>query len=239
MIQIRSLQAGILDIPFLAISPGRCAITGPNGSGKTTFLTALAGILPPDTGTILMGGKKPADCTIGWVGEYPERNILFTRVYDEIASPLRFGGENPGSIREQVEQTASMLKISSLLMRETGNLSGGEKVLVSLATALIRKPVLLILDETDSHLDEEFCRLIDDIVQGFNLRYLVFSSHQPERMATADEIVTLERGNVMHAGEVTACLRSGEYLSYPVFWREVRESREYSGWRGFEDAGIT
>ncbi|MDD1723932.1 MAG: energy-coupling factor ABC transporter ATP-binding protein [Methanospirillum sp.] len=239
MIRITSLEAGILDIPSLAISPGRCVITGPNGSGKTTFLTVLAGIRPPETGAILIDGKNPADCTIGWVGEYPERNILFTRVFDEIASPLRFSGENTDTTRDLVEETAASLKISSLLLRETRSLSGGEKVLVSFATALIKKPDLLLLDETDSHLDEEFCRRIDGIMQRFHVRYVLFSSHQPVRMATADEIISLEKGEVVRICGINACPPRKEHLSDPGFWRKVLQSQGYPDRRPSEDARIT
>ena len=69
MIRINSVRCGCLTIPELTIKPGVVAITGPNGSGKTTFLEMVAGIIIPPTGTITINDQTPRNVTVGWVGE--------------------------------------------------------------------------------------------------------------------------------------------------------------------------
>lgn len=231
MIEIRSVRAGILRIPSCSIRPGICAIAGPNGAGKTTFLKLLSGILPPVSGTVRIDGKEPSVCTIGWVGEYPDRNILFPRVYDELAGPLRFTWQACGSVDQRVRICADDLGISHLLDRDMYGLSGGELILVAFAAACITSPDLLILDETDSHLDERFCHHLEEYIRRSGIRYVVFTTHRPERMAIADEMIRLDRGEVVDHLFLTE--ESGQsfpdHLSSPWFWREVLSSLSEGG----------
>ena len=155
MIELSSIQHGILNIPSLQIHPGSTVIIGPNGSGKTTLLQIIAGIVSPHRGTVVIDGKSPASVDTGWLNEYPDRNLLFGTVSDEIASPLRFRHDPCPDVRGQVDSVARESGISHLLGRRTRDLSGGEKVLVSLATAMVTGPLVLVLDESDSHLDQE------------------------------------------------------------------------------------
>ena len=90
MITIENLRYRTLSIEDLRIAPGITSVIGPNGSGKTTLLKLLAGIAVPDAGTILIDGMPPRNAEIGWVNEFPDRNILFGNAFEEIASPLRF-----------------------------------------------------------------------------------------------------------------------------------------------------
>jgi len=155
MIILSAIRHGILDIPVLEIQPGTTVIIGLNGSWKTTLLKLIAGITSPYRGSIEIDGKIPPLVDIGWLNEYPDRNMLFGNVSDEIASPLRFRQDSCVSVRDRVNMITDDLGISQLRKRRTRDLSGGEKVLVSLATALATRPLVLVLDESDSHLDQE------------------------------------------------------------------------------------
>ncbi|PWR72944.1 ABC transporter ATP-binding protein [Methanospirillum stamsii] len=223
MIRIESVKAGILSIPSCLISQGICAITGSNGSGKTTFLKLLSGILTPAEGTVCINGKEPSDLKVGWVGEYPDRNMLFTRVFDELASPLRFVKLPCKEIEKEVIRCAKDLEISHLLCRDIHGLSGGELVLVAFGAALIAKPDLLILDETDSHLDDEFCTHLDLIIKKTGIGHVVFSTHRPERIAIADEIITLKEGRILRHSSLSekGSYAYREYLDDPWFWRRI------------------
>ncbi len=90
MITAEFLRYRNLAIDALTIKPGITTIIGANGSGKTTFLKICAGIALPDSGTLMIDDAPPRETEIGWVNEFPDRNILFVNVFDEIASPLRF-----------------------------------------------------------------------------------------------------------------------------------------------------
>lgn len=221
MIQIDNIKAGILDACTLAISPGICVITGPNGSGKTTLLKLIAGIIRPSSGSVMIDGKAPSICRIGWVGEYPDRNILFNRVYDEIAGPLRFSREPADLILSAVRKIAHDLRIEFLLDRDVRTLSAGQKILVAYAAALISKPDIIILDETDSNMDEDLCSEMDEILDNAGIRYRILSTHRYERMAIAAEIVILEKGHIKGQCPVSLLPQQSECLSDLQFWRRV------------------
>jgi energy-coupling factor transport system ATP-binding protein len=223
MIEISSIHHGILRIPSLGISPGSTVIIGPNGSGKTTLLQIIAGMTIPHRGTITIDGKSPASVNTGWLNEYPDRNLLFGTVSDEIASPLRFRNDPCPDIRDQVNSVALNLGISHLLDRRTRNLSGGEKVLVSLATAMVTRPLVLVLDESDSHLDRESTNTFTRLIRSSQVTYLVWCTQDMEAATGADQVIFLEGGSVTHSGtpeEVFTGL-SGDCL-YPLSWRLSR-----------------
>lgn len=90
MIRITDLRHKLLDIPDLSLVARHIAVIGPNGSGKTTLLSVCAGLEEPKRGRVQILGKPPSAAKIGWVGEFPDRTLLFSRVYDEIASTPRF-----------------------------------------------------------------------------------------------------------------------------------------------------
>jgi energy-coupling factor transport system ATP-binding protein len=223
MIELSSVHHGILRIPSLGISPGSTVIIGPNGSGKTTLLKIIAGMTSPHEGTVTIDGQSPASVNTGWLNEYPDRNLLFGTVSDEIASPLRFRQDPCSEVREQVNRVALDLGISHLLGRRTRDLSGGEKVLVSLATAMVTRPLVLVLDESDSHLDQESTNTFTRLIRTAQVRYLVWCTQDMETATGADHVIFLEGGSVTRNGtphEVFAGL-SGDCL-YPLSWRLSR-----------------
>jgi energy-coupling factor transport system ATP-binding protein len=220
MIELSAITHGILTIPSLGIPPGSTVIIGPNGSGKTTLLQIIAGITPPHRGTVAIDGKSPASVNIGWLNEYPDRNMLFGTVSDEIASPLRFRQDHCAEVRDQVNTIARNSGTSHLLGRRTRDLSGGEKVLVSLATAMVTRPLVLVLDESDSHLDQETTNTLTRLIRNSQALYLVWCTQDMEIAAGADYVILLEGGSVTRCGtphEVFAEL-SGDCL-YPLSWR--------------------
>jgi energy-coupling factor transport system ATP-binding protein len=223
MIELSSIHHGVLTIPLLGISPGSTVIIGPNGSGKTTLLKIIAGMTIPQLGTTTIDGQSPASVNTGWLNEYPDRNLLFGTVSDEIASPLRFRQDPCNEVREQVNSVALDLGISHLLGRRTRDLSGGEKVLVSLATAMVTRPLVLVLDESDSHLDQDSTNTFTRLIRTSQVRYLVWCTQDMETATGADHIIFLEGGSVTRSGtpqEVFAGL-SGDCL-YPFSWRLSR-----------------
>ena len=226
MIVLSSIQHGILTIPSLQIPPGSTVIIGPNGSGKTTLLQLIAGIASPKKGTVVIDGKSPASVNTGWLNEYPDRNLLFGTVSDEIASPIRFSHDPCPDVRVQVDSVARESGVSHLLGRRTRDLSGGEKVLVSLATAMVMRPLVLVLDEYDSHLDEESTNTISRMIRGSEAAYLVWCTQDMESATCADHVILLEAGRVTRCGtpdEVFAEL-SGDCL-YPLSWRLSNATR--------------
>jgi len=220
MIAIDALRCRNLMIDSLAIGPGITSVIGPNGSGKTTFLRICAGIELPHHGTVSIDGAAPRATETGWVNEFPDRNILFARVYDEIASPLRFRRNTTcDAIDAGVKACAESMQITHLLNREVRELSGGEKVLVSLAAALVHHPKVMLLDEYDSHLDALLAEKVDQVIRASGARYVIRCTQQMDTAVKSDHLLFFDAGRVIHAGtprDVFPFLKNTAF--YPVLW---------------------
>jgi energy-coupling factor transport system ATP-binding protein len=220
MITIENLRFNAVRISSLAIGPGTTSIIGPNGSGKTTLLKILAGIAVPESGSVLVDGVPPREIDTGWINEFPDRNLLFETVEDEIASPLRFRRTASNEIDGQVNLCQEALGITHLSRRQIHGLSGGEKVLVALATALIHHPRALILDEFDSHLDADLAGSVDCVIRKSDIPYIISCTQDMERASRGDHLVYLENGSVGFAGTPESVFDSLAGTSYyPFSWR--------------------
>ena len=197
MIECRNLRCGIIDINSVSLPPGIIAVTGRNGSGKTTFLHLLAGLSHPESGEIRIDTHRPEDIHCGWIGDAPDKNLIFGTVEHEISSPLWFAHLSTELVREAVSNVAFELGISHLLSRSVRELSGGEKVLVSLATALVSSPMLLIMDESDAYLDEETALRVYSCVRARFVSYVVYTTHRPDVSLLADMCICFENGRLI------------------------------------------
>lgn len=220
MIRIEKLRCQSLAIDTLSIEPGITSVIGANGSGKTTLLKLCAGILLPDSGSILIEGVKPRKTEIGWVNEFPDRNFLFDTSNDEIASPLRFQHIPPGEIEHRMEEIRKRFGIDGLSGRSVQELSGGEKVLVALAAAMITNPRMLILDECDSHLDARTVQRIDRILRASTIPFILKSTQDMENAKESDQVVFLENNRVRHSGNPHVVFSElKETPFYPFSWK--------------------
>lgn len=220
MIRIENLHHNAISIDTLAIETGVTSVIGANGSGKTTLLKLCAGISIPKTGTILIDGAEPRQTDIGWVNEFPDRNFLFDTVSDEIASTLRFRHNPPEEISLRMNEIQIKLGLTRLSDRSVQELSGGEKVLVALAAAMIQNPRLLILDECDSHLDARCMHTIDQIIRESGIPFILRSTQDMETAAESDHLIVLDNGRARYSGTpetVFAELKSTPF--YPMSWK--------------------
>jgi energy-coupling factor transport system ATP-binding protein len=208
-----------LAIDALTIKPGITTIMGANGAGKTTFLRLCAGIAVPDSGTLMIDDAPPRETETGWVNEFPDRNILFVNVFDEIASPLRFRHIPCDEIHPNVRACAEAVGITHLLKRAVRELSGGEKVLVSLAAALVHHPKVLVLDEYDSHLDACSLAKIEQGILRSGADYVIRCTQQMDTAISSDNLLFFDSGRIIRAGipdHVFPFLKGTAY--YPVLW---------------------
>jgi energy-coupling factor transport system ATP-binding protein len=209
-----------ITIPALSIHPGRTAVIGPNGSGKTSLLRVLSGIALPNEGTISIEGVPPRQCEIGWVNEYPDRNMLFFRVKDEIASPLRFRNVPCSESDAIVTRLAEKAGIGHLLPRPVKELSGGEKAIVALVTAIISGPDILVADEFDSHLDMETFKAAERLIAQSGASYCIQCTQNMALAASCDHIAFISDGKVQYYGTPGEVFKNlADTCFYPFDWR--------------------
>ncbi|MGB7787886.1 sulfate/molybdate ABC transporter ATP-binding protein [Methanoregula sp.] len=173
----RNLRDFRLDIAF-AVSPGEILVLmGSNGSGKSTTLNIIAGLLHPDTGCIRLNGTTLCEPARGTDMPIENRRIGYVfqnaavfphlTVRDNIGFGLRARGTDPQEIRTRVDELLGAIHLGDLAMVKARNLSGGQKQRVALARALAIQPSLLMLDEPFTSLDTESTRSIKDLIRKF------------------------------------------------------------------------
>lgn len=210
------LRIGDLDVAvaFSAEAGETVGLLGPNGSGKTTIVRALAGLLPIDAGRIVLADRVLDDPAAGAFVETGDRpvgvvfqdHLLFPRMSarDNVAFGLRAHGVDRRTAAAQAERWLERFGVAGIADARPGSLSGGEAQRVALARALATEPRLLLLDEPLAALDAttrirvraELRRHLDTFD---GVRILV--THDPiDALVLADRLVIIERGRVTQVG---------------------------------------
>ena len=224
----RDRQAtAIRGISFEARAGEILLIAGASGCGKTTLVRCINGLIPRSykgekTGRVLLYGEDTADWSlakisqkVGTVLQDPERQILGTKVLNEVA----FGLENLSLPRAEIIQRADealdYLKISPLRGRETFHLSGGEKQKVALAGVLAMRPSILLLDEPLASLDPASAQDTLDMVRRLadEGMTVLMVEHRVEDVLgiRPDRVMFMTEGDVRYLGLLDGL---GEVVNY-------------------------
>lgn len=223
--------AAIHNISFTA-NPGEVLlIAGASGCGKTTLVRCINGLIPRSykgemSGKILVFGEEVKDWKlsqisqkIGTVLQDPERQILGTKVVNEVAFGLENLGMPRAEIFSRVDEALNFLKIPHLRDRETFNLSGGEKQKVALAGVLAMRPSIVLLDEPLASLDPASAQDTLDAVrmladQGLSI---LMVEHRVEDVLRIhpERVMFMSEGEIRYLGDVAG-------LSKVVNYREVK-----------------
>ena len=180
----------------------RIGIVGANGSGKTTLLHVIMGLLRPTSGRLSLFGREPSGemdyrevrRMIGFVFQDADDQLFCPTVAEDVAFGPRNLGRAPEDAHEIVHRTLGMLGIEHLEKRVTYQLSGGEKRLVALATALAMEPEVLILDEPATGLsDESVDNFLSVLDRHADTRIIVSHDHHFLDQAV-DKILNLDQG---------------------------------------------
>ena len=197
--------------------PGVTALFGRSGSGKTTVVNAVAGLLRPDRGRVAVEGQVLMDTQAGTFLPPHRRRIGYVfqdaRLFPHLTVRQNLGyGRWLAGIRDGAEfgRIVDMLGIGPLLPRRPGALSGGERQRVALGRAILSAPRILLMDEPLAALDEArkaeilpyLERLRDEV--GLPILYVSHSLAEVARLATT--VVLLEAGRVTAAGPVAEVL---------------------------------
>ena len=189
-------------------------VIGHTGSGKSTFIQHLNGLLKPTEGKVYFRGQdiwespKVTQQTrfhVGLVFQYPEYQLFEETVYKDIAFGPTNMGLSPEEIDHRVREAAGFTGIlEAWLERSPFDLSGGQKRRVAIAGVLAMEPDVLILDEPTAGLDPAGCEMILEQIQQYHRakgNTILLISHSMEEIATnADRIVVLDKAQIVMDG---------------------------------------
>ncbi len=187
----------------LEVRPGELVlVVGASGSGKSTLLGGLAGSLPAEgaSGTLAV---EPAGASVGAVGQQPEGNIVMERVGDDVAFPLENAGVPAARIWPRVTRALSDVGLDVPLDRDTSRLSGGQQQLLALASALVLRPGLLLLDEPTANLDAASADRLRDAVLALrgSCTIVVIEHRLRGWIEHADRVLVVAGGRVQDVGD--------------------------------------
>jgi subfamily B ATP-binding cassette protein MsbA len=218
-------DAPVLSHIDLSASKGEVvALVGPSGSGKSTLVDLIPRFYEPTSGRILLDGIDIRDIKLpvlrSLTGIVSQETVLF---HDTVRSNIAYGATNRYT-REQIEAAAKAANAHSFIMElprgydtllgERGTrLSGGQRQRLAIARALLTDPPILILDEATSALDTESERLVQEAVDRLLQGRTVFViAHRLSTITHADQILVLERGEIVERGTHAELLaRRGAY----------------------------
>ena len=207
----------ILSVPQLELTSGIYALCGSNGSGKTTFLRALAGVLRPLSGSVSVQGvdiyENPRGKRV--IGYLPHRPSLYPDL--TVAENLEYWGRVTGLKESEVNTIAVELKenldLTKLWNRPAGQLSRGQKQRVALARTLLHRPRLLVLDEPTTGFDadtQDAFAILVNLRRSYH-HTMVFSTHR------SDEVEGMANGFLdVRNGEVVLNGKNGKVPCSPV-----------------------
>jgi len=202
-------------------------VAGPSGCGKTTLARCINGLIPRSykgqlEGKIAVSGRDMQNLSlaqisqsVGTVLQDPERQILGTKVMNEVAFGLENLGLGRDEIRERSERAMQRLRITHLSERETFSLSGGEKQKVALAGVLAMQPALLLLDEPLASLDpasaEDALHMMRDLA-GEGMAILVVE-HRVEDVLKIhpDRLIFMHEGSIVYDGSPQGLTEAVDY----------------------------
>lgn len=199
-------------ITFNIDSSDYLAIVGPNGSGKTTMMKALLGLLPISEGNVRFSSDFHFD-QIGYMSQKINNQTKhFPATVREIIMtgfPNSMKNVSPKEKEKMLRSATSLLGIKDLLSTRIGYLSGGQQQRVMLARALVHKPKLLILDEPTSALDpqirDEFYQLIKHLHQHEHVTIVLISHDLQSVSLYATKILYLDQSVVFFGDSDALC----------------------------------
>jgi energy-coupling factor transport system ATP-binding protein len=208
--QFRIGKAGVRVAGFAPPSGSIAVITGPTGSGKSTILRGIAGLLSHVDGgeiygTVRVGGTDraatpPRDTArlIGVVLQNPRAAFASTRVRDEISLALELRGMASGTAKARVLEVAENIGVSALLDRNLSTLSAGEATLVAIAAAVVEHPSLLLVDEPLADLDTaargRVLAVLNALARNAGVCVIVAEHRAEALLPVADSWWTIEGG---------------------------------------------
>ena len=207
-------HGALIDVDFTAYRGEYLGIIGHTGSGKSTLIQHLNGLLKPTSGRVLFEGKDIWETKerthqtrfhVGLVFQYPEYQLFEETVYKDIAFGPRNMKLSKGEIDRRVREAAAFVGLSDAMLEQSPfELSGGQKRRVAIAGVIAMEPSVLILDEPTAGLDpvgvENILSNIHDYHVAKNATIIIVSHSMEEVARTVDRLVVVNDGRIPFAG---------------------------------------
>jgi len=207
------------------------ALIGPNGSGKTTTLSMLAGLLRQSSGTIRFNGAgNDPRSTIGFLPQYPNFFPWMTAMeYMELAAGL--SGLGSREVRTACEKTLGFVGLGSAGKKRLGGFSGGMKQRLGLAQAIVHRPALLLLDEPVSALDpagrREVMEMLKELGESTTILYSTHILNDAEEMT--DQLLFLRNGQMIEQGPLHEVRKKYGGSGYRVLFADRKAAERFAG----------
>ena len=196
----------VKDITFHVKRGEWLSIVGHNGSGKSTTVRLIDGLLEAESGEIVIDGQRLTEENIwnirrqiGMVFQNPDNQFVGATVEDDVAFGLENQGLSRQEMQKRVEEALDLVGMLDFKKREPARLSGGQKQRVAIAGVVALRPAILILDEATSMLDPEGRRELIDTVKGIRKDYdmtVISITHDLEEVAMSDRVLIMKKGSI-------------------------------------------
>ncbi|MFC3927979.1 energy-coupling factor ABC transporter ATP-binding protein [Streptococcus caprae] len=183
------------------------SIIGHNGSGKSTTVRLIDGLLAAESGQIVVGGITLSPDTvwdvrqkIGMVFQNPDNQFVGATVEDDVAFGMENKGVSHAEMAERVKDALELVGMTEFMTREPARLSGGQKQRVAIAGAVAMRPEVIILDEATSMLDPEGRLELIKTMQAIRERYgmtIVSITHDLDEVALSDRVLVMKQGKIV------------------------------------------
>jgi len=196
----------VKDITFHVKRGEWLSIVGHNGSGKSTTVRLIDGLLEAESGEIVIDGQRLTEENIwnirrqiGMVFQNPDNQFVGATVEDDVAFGLENQGLSRQEMKKRVEEALALVGMLDFKKREPARLSGGQKQRVAIAGVVALRPAILILDEATSMLDPEGRRELIETVKGIRKDYdmtVISITHDLEEVAMSDRVLVMKKGSI-------------------------------------------
>ena len=196
----------VKDITFHVKRGEWLSIVGHNGSGKSTTVRLIDGLLEAESGEIVIDVQRLTEENvwnirrqIGMVFQNPDNQFVGATVEDDVAFGLENQGLSRQEMKKRVEEALDLVGMLDFKKREPARLSGGQKQRVAIAGVVALRPAILILDEATSMLDPEGRRELIETVKGIRKDYdmtVISITHDLEEVAMSDRVLIMKKGSI-------------------------------------------
>ncbi|VOU37377.1 ABCtransporter ATP-binding protein cobalt transport [Streptococcus pneumoniae] len=196
----------VKDITFHVKRGEWLSIVGHNGSGKSTTVRLIDGLLEAESGEIVIDGQRLTEENvwnirrqIGMVFQNPDNQFVGATVEDDVAFGLENQGLSRQEMKKRVEEALALVGMLDFKKRDPARLSGGQKQRVAIAGVVALRPAILILDEATSMLDPEGRRELIGTVKGIRKDYdmtVISITHDLEEVAMSDRVLVMKKGEI-------------------------------------------